>query len=173
MKKISIITILILSYHLPAFCQVGKQGSINVSVGGEALFANSTLRQTHHPGAGINVKGEYVFAKHTSVTSSIGYNYLAGKKSSAKRFEAIESIPIKAGLRYYLGNFYAMAEAGVLIERSFEAGEGIIFAMAMGDEIVRQSNGNSLDISLRYERWGTRIYSSIVGLRVAYEFRLK
>jgi hypothetical protein len=173
MKKISTITIPLIFCYFSAFCQVGKQGSVNVSIGGEGLFPNSSLRQTHHPGGGLNIKGEYVFAKHTSVTSSIGYNYLAGKKSSVKRYENVKSIPIKAGLRYYLGNFYAMGEAGVLIERGFEAGQGIIFAVAMGDEIVRQANGNSLDISLRYERWGTRIYSSVVGLRVAYEFRLK
>lgn len=173
MKKILIITNLIIAYPVSAFCQVGKKGSTNISVGGEALFANSTLRQTHHPGAGMNIKGEYVFAKHTSVTTSVGYNYLAGKKIDGKRQNPIESIPLKAGLRYYLGNFYAMAEAGVLIERNFEAGNGMIYSVAMGDEIVRQANGNSLDISLRYERWGTRIYSSIVGLRIAYEFRLK
>jgi hypothetical protein len=158
---------------MTGYGQVGKKGSINASTGVEILFPNSTLRNTHNIGGGVNVKGEYVFARHASVTVSAGYNYLNGKKVNGLKQEDIRSIPVKAGLRYYLGNFYAGAETGALFEQGFDAGRGIIFAVAMGDEIITQTNGNSLDISLRYERWGTRVYSSIVGLRVAYEFRLK
>jgi hypothetical protein len=172
-KNLILVIFFITSTSIVVFSQVGKKGDINASMGAEVIFPNSSLRNTHNIGTGLNAKGEYVFAKHASVTFSAGYNYLKGKNENGKSFKSIQSFPIKAGTRYYLGNFYAGAEVGVLVEQNFEAGKGMIFAISMGDEIITQRNGNSLDISLRYERWGTRVYSSIVGLRMAYEFRLK
>lgn len=173
MKVIVLLLFFLMHGYLIVYSQVGKKGSLNASAGGEVIFPNSDLRSTHRIGSGVNLKGEYVFAWHASVTLSAGYNYLKGKNVNGKLYESIQSFPVKVGTRYYLGNFYAGAEVGLLVEQQFEAGKGVIFAISMGDEIVTQANGNSLDISLRYERWGTRIYSSIVGLRVAYEFRLK
>lgn len=82
------------------------------------------------------------------------------------------AIPIKTGLRYYLGNFYGGFETGLVFQRNYNAGEQWLCALSLGDEIVTRSNGNSLDISLRYERWGVKKYQSLVGLRLAYEFRI-
>jgi hypothetical protein len=155
--------------------QAGKIKSLNISTGAELVAPDaSLLRQTHRAGGGISLKGEYVFANHSSFTLATGFLSLAGKKvNNTTTNKSFSAIPIKAGLRYYLGNFYISGECGIAFLQGFKQETALAYAFGLGDELFIFGNGNSLDISVRHEAWvkdGTR---SIASLRLAYEFRLR
>ena len=88
--------------------------------------------------------------------------------------QQLSGIPIKAGLRYYLGNFYVASDAGIVIKTGFLSGNAFAYSFSVGDEIITSKrNQNSLDISLRHEGWIRSQPYNFIGLRLAYEFRIK
>lgn len=154
--------------------QIAKLHSWNLSIGADLIYPENSFRKTHGWGYGATVKGEYVFAKHTSVTASVGAYRLSPKTNMLNPGgESVQSIPFKLGGRYYLGNFYLGGDAGLLLQGGFRKNEGLVYSFFLGDELVTGKNGNSLDISIRHEAWVTDITRAFVGLRLAYEFRLK
>jgi hypothetical protein len=157
-----------LSFPLILFAQIGRQGSINVSTGADFLIPSSTLATTNRAGFGFSSKFEHVFARHTSVTVSGSIYHFPGDKSPD-----LNVIPVLAGLRYYLGNFYLGAEAGNGFGLQPDRQNGFVYAFSAGDEIVTGRNGNSLDISFRIQGWSPEKELRFYGVRVAYEFRLR
>lgn len=169
--------LLILLFVFQAFisqAQVSKFHTWNLSLGADALFPENNFKKTHGQGFGITGKAEYLFAKHTSVTFSTGIYTLNGKTNLLNPDgKAATTIPLKIGGRYYLGNFYLGGEAGWLYQQGFMPNNGFLYSVFLGDELITQKNGNSLDISLRHEAWVTDETRAFVGLRLAYEFRLR
>ena len=154
--------------------QIGEKRSFNLSIGADVNFAERTLRETHQRGIGATVKGEYIFAKHASVTASVGYTSFFDSKLINVKVADLSGIPIKAGLRYYLGNFYVASEAGIVKKTGYLDGNAFVYSFSVGDEIItNKRNGNSLDISLRHEGWIRNEQYNFIGLRLAYEFRIK
>lgn len=176
MKRITLI-ILILSvccFSTPLTAQTGKLNSWNLSLGGDVIYPENNFRKTHGWGYGATLKAEYVFAKHTSVIASTGYYKLGAKTNILNPGgQTVFGIPVKLGGRYYFGNFYLGGEAGLLLQGGFKKNEGLVYSFFLGDELVTKKNGNSLDISFRHEAWVTDQTRAFVGLRLAYEFRLK
>jgi hypothetical protein len=181
MKKLYLQTTILSILCLIAFqhgviAQPGKKNSINLSAGGDFLLPEADgFRLTHPAGGGVSVKGEYVFARHTSVTLSSGYYVVAGRKTSSTTpgYANLNVLPLRLGLRYYLGNFYIGGEGGVARFSGFEKGTGLVYSFMIGDELVSRRNGNSLDLSIRHEAWRIDKTRAVVGLRLAYEFRLR
>ena len=154
--------------------QISELRTYNVSIGADFNISERLLRQTHQRGIGGTAKVEYVFAKHTSATASVGYTSFFESKFINVPVEKLSGIPFKAGLRYYLGNFYAASEAGLVIKTGYLTGNAFVYSFAVGDEIVTSKrNQNSLDISLRHEGWVRNQQYNFIGIRLAYEFRLK
>ena len=168
---------LMLLFFVLCFCsyaQITKLKSINLSIGADVNFAERNLNQTHERGIGTTVKAEYIFAKHASVTASAGYVSFFKNKLSSVNVQALSGIPIKTGLRYYLGNFYVASEAGIVLKTGFLTGNAFVYSFSVGDEIItNKRNQNSLDISLRHEGWIRNQQYNFIGLRLAYEFKLK
>ena len=157
-----------------AYSQISKLRTVNLSVGADVNFAERLLRQTHQRGIGGTAKVEYVFAKHTSTTLSVGYTSFFDSKLINVPVQKLSGIPLKAGLRYYLGNFYVASDAGVVIKTGYLTGNAFAYSFSVGDEIITSKrNQNSLDISLRHEGWIRNQQYNFIGLRLAYEFRLK
>jgi hypothetical protein len=153
--------------------QVNKPKTWNLSIGADALFPENNFKKTHGLGYGLSIKAEYLVAKHASVTISSGYYSLSSKTNMLNpNGDIAVGIPIKGGLRYYLGNFYIGGEFGWLNQFNFLPRDGFVYSFSLGDEIVTKKNGNSLDISVRHEAWKTDNTRAFVGLRLAYEFRL-
>jgi hypothetical protein len=154
--------------------QIGKLNSWNLSVGADVIYPENTFRKTHGWGYGATIKAEYVFAKHTSVTGSTGFYHLSPKTNILNPGrEGVSGVPLKLGGRYYLGNFYLGGDAGLLFQGGFKKNDGFVYSFFLGDELVTGKHGNSLDISIRHEAWVTDLTRAFVGLRLAYEFRLK
>jgi hypothetical protein len=151
-----------------AISQVGKKGSINISSAVDLLLPSANLALTHNYGYGFSLKAEYVFAHHISTTLSGSFLNFPGDK-----VQNLQLVPVFAGLRYYLGNFYLGAEAGTGIEIHPGKSNNFIYAFSLGDEIVTGRHGNSLDISLRITNWEQEVQQRFYGLRLAYEFRIR
>jgi hypothetical protein len=157
--------IIVCFFWYSAGAQIGRKNSFNVSVGADMVFPRSSFASDYNFGPGGTVKAEYVFAKHISVTAAGSlYHFRAEKGQSFQLF------PLQGGLRYYVGNFYLAAEAGTAFGRNTN---GFIYAFSLGDEIITSKNGNSLDVSFRYQNWDGNINAGFYGVRVAYEFRIR
>lgn len=159
---------LLLLLPFAALSQVGKKGSVNLSSGVDFLLPSSRFATTNNQGIGLSLKTEYVFARHTSATVSASYYRFAADEA-----EELHVIPLLAGFRYYLGNFYFGAEAGTGIERRPGDQNGFMYAFSLGDEIITGRQGNSLDISFRIQNWKQETTRRFYGARIAYEFRIR
>lgn len=160
--------IVLLAISITAFTQPYEHGTLSLSLGGELLIPERKLSQTHRTGLGATAKAEYVFAKHATATLVSGYYFLSGKTRQSVSFEDISAVPIKAGLRYYLGSFYGSGEAGVLLADAFNGGNGFVYSLGMGDKI--NINGRVIDITLRHEVWTLNSSNNgLIALRVGYE----
>ena len=152
-----------------AVCQPYQKGTFSLSMGGELLIPEKRLSQSHHTGAGATLKGEYVFGKHATATIVSGYYYMQGKNKATIDYENISAVPLKAGLRYYFGNFYGTGEAGALFFSGFNQGSSFVYSLGMGDKI--KLNNRVFDITLRHEAWRMQGNSrGFIALRVGYEF---
>lgn len=156
-----------------ALSQPYSKGTLSVSLGGELIFAESRLRNTHNTGFGATLKGEYVFAEHVAATLAGGYYLLPDKKSDAVTTQNLSAVPLKAGLRYYLGSFYASGETGVLFLTDYGSGASFLWSGGIGDKFA--IGRRVFDIGVRHEAWASvnNINTAIVALRVAYEFAVK
>lgn len=163
------LSIILLTISFTAYTQPYEQGTLSLSMGGELLIPERKLSQTNRTGLGATAKAEYVFGKHATATLVSGYYFLSGKTKQSVLFEDISAIPVKAGLRYYLGSFYGSGEAGVLFGDAFNGGNGFVYSLGMGDKI--NINGRVIDITLRHEVWTLNSSNNgIIALRVGYEF---
>jgi hypothetical protein len=155
--------------------QVSKLNTWNLSAGLDAVFPETSFRKTHSQGFGATLKAEFRFQEHTSLTFSSGLYRFPGKTyvENPNARNAF-GVPVKAGLRYYLGKFYIGGEGGWIKQSGYKANNGFVYAFSIGDEIITSKRStNSLDISLRNEVWVTDRSRAFAGLRLAYEFRLR
>ena len=148
---------------IDSHAQANKIKSFSLNLGPEVSFIETNLRKTHRVGYGASIKGEYTFGKHGSATINTGLSYFEGKST-----ESILAIPVKAGARYYLGNFYAAGEAGVVFLSKYFNETRPVFSIGMGDKF--RVGAGKVDISLRQEFWvGNPNTISVAVLRVGYE----
>ena len=150
---------------LTSFAQPYPQGTLSYSAAPELLFTEQSLSGTHRMGFGGSVKAEYVFAKHAAATFTTGFNFLPAKSG----FTDIQNIPVKPGIRYYLGSFYAAGEAGAAFGVGANNGTAFAWSLGLGDKF--HLGRQVFDIGLRHESWSQNgIRNSIIGLRVGYEW---
>jgi hypothetical protein len=178
MKKILIIIVLVIGSQITTLqlkAQANKQHTLSMNFGPE-LFAPENFWATHKVGVGLSIKTEYTFGKHASTTFNTGFTYFDGKKifedftsPLPKYYDYIFAIPIKAGARYYVGNFYFLGEAGAIIMTNYSNTTKAVFSAGIGDKI--NIGRKKLDISARQEIWlgkNKEEYNMAV-LRIAYE----
>ncbi|MFZ1784447.1 MAG: hypothetical protein WAU23_04545 [Ferruginibacter sp.] len=154
--------------------QANKEHSFSVNFGPEITFPESALRRTHKIGFGGSIKGEYTFGKHASATINSGVSIFNGKGyfddllSPEKEFDQLMAVPVKLGVRYYIGNFYVAGEGGVVFLSKYLNSSRPVASIGLGDKIKLGSG--KLDISLRQEFWLSNVQNlNMAVLRVAYE----
>lgn len=168
-KKHLLIAVCAVLLSLTAVSQPYKKGTTSVSLGGELLVPERSLNKSHLTGAGTTIKGEYVFGEHSTATIASGYYFMNGKKTASVHYEDVSAIPVKGGLRYYLGNFYGSGEAGAIFLSDFNRGIGFVYSVGLGDKI--RVGNNMVDITLRHEAWQIKgISKGMIALRLGYEF---
>jgi hypothetical protein len=168
-KKLLLILTTLMGISFSALCQPYQKGTFSVSTGGEVLFAESNLNTSHNTGLGATLKGEYVFGKHATATVASGYYFMNGKSTEPVDYENISAVPVKGGVRYYLGSFYGAGEAGIIYFSGYNQGTGFVYSFGLGDKIKLSSR--VVDIALRHEAWviaGNT--NAVIALRLGYEF---
>jgi hypothetical protein len=170
---------IILLGNLLLICQTGiaqanKKESFSLNFGPEVAFPESALRTTHKAGYGGSIKAEYTFGKHISATVNSGLlvfqgrGYFENSVLQPKTYKNLTAIPLKAGLRYYIGNFYAAGEAGMVFLNNYTNTSRPAVSIGLGDKI--KIGQGKIDISLRQEFWfGNPNNLNMAILRVAYE----
>jgi len=168
-KKAGWLVFIFMAVCFAAISQPYGKGTFSLSLGGEVLIPEKSLSQSHKTGLGATLKGEYVFGKHVTATIVTGYYFLKGRNKNMINYENISAVPVKTGLRYYLGSFYAGGEAGALFISGFNKGTNFVYSLGMGDKI--KINNRVIDIALRHEAWVFQGNSNgMIALRVGYEF---
>ena len=154
--------------------QANKKESFSLNFGPEVSFTESSFRTTHRAGYGGSLKAEYTFGKHLSATVNSGIlifqgrGYFENLVLQPKVYKNLTAIPVKAGLRYYVGNFYAAGEAGAVFLNNFSNATRPAASIGIGDKI--KIGQGKIDISLRQEFWfGNPNNLNMAVLRVAYE----
>lgn len=168
-KKISILLSFFTIIVLTSKAQPYSKGTLSFSLGGELLIPEKTLSRSYNMGGGLTTKAEYVWSKHASATLSTGYYFMGGKTTDGVSFQNVSAIPLKAGLRYYLGNFYGAGEAGGLFFLGDGGTTSFVYSVGVGDKFLLKKQ--VFDVSVRYENWRLDAASrGIVAIRFAYEF---
>lgn len=171
MKKLLLVIFSLMAMNFIALSQPYQKGTTSISMGAEVLFTERKLSASHQTGFGGTAKAEYVFSKHASVTFASGYYYMNAKNTTLVKYGDISAIPVKAGVRQYLGNFYASGEAGALFLLDFNQGTIFVYSFGLGDKINLGSR--VLDIGLRHEGWSlSGSNTGTIALRVGYEFAI-
>ena len=169
MKKLLLVILTVMAINFIALSQPYQKGTLSLSMGAEVLFTERKLSASHHTGFGGTAKAEYVFSRHTSVTLASGYYFMDGKNTPLTKYGDISAVPVKAGLRQYIGDFYASGEAGALLFMGFNKGTNFVYSLGLGDKI--HLAGRVFDIGLRHEGWAVSgINTGSIALRVGYEF---
>jgi hypothetical protein len=158
-----------------AWAQANKQQSFSLNIGPDLLVPESELRNTHRTGFGGSVKAEYTFGKHLSATFNTGFASLPGARyfdstvMKTARYKNMTAIPLKLGIRYYVGSFYVAGEGGMVLLGQFTSDNNGVGSIGLGDKI-NIGRHNKLDISLRYEYWlrPQKDYR-VIGVRIGYE----
>lgn len=157
-----------------------------LGIGVEAgLPLSKAFKQTQSVGIGGSAKVGIPIFEGGDVTISAGYISFSGKTESGYKYPALNTIPLKAGLRYSIsGDFYGEPQLGYTILSAKDPTTGKsesdgAFTYAAG---VGYMVNKKIDIGLRYEAFtqsedvgnGVKVSltSSLLGLRVAYNFGL-
>ena len=164
-----------ISYTQVALAQANQKHSLSINFGPE-VFVPENFSPTHKVGGGLSFKSEYTFGKHASTTFNTGITYFKGKRvfqtfpiAPQKFYENIVAIPLKAGGRYYIGNFYFLGEVGAVILANYSNNTKAAFSAGLGDKIY--IGGRKFDVSARQELWvgANKEQYTMAVLRIAYE----
>lgn len=147
-----------------------KLGS-ELSFGVNGGLAVGDFNKTHGGMIGGDLKYAYNFDPAVAVTLQSGYNNFFGKKVLETslvdyKYKSLGQIPIKAGVRFSMGQFYAEPQLGVSFFTGAGDGSAFTYAGNIGVQVTP-----SFDISARYEGWSKNSSNlGFVGLRLAYTF---
>ena len=173
--KILVIFCLLITFNKQTFAQANQKHSFSMNFGPEVFVPETNFFSTHKAGFGFSVKTEYTFGKHASATFNTGITFLKGKQQfedftspSPTFYKSITALPLKLGSRYYIGNFYFLGEAGIIVNLNNSLHTKVVFGAGIGDKI--KIGYQKLDISLRQEIWvANRDQLNMAVLRIAYE----
>ncbi len=125
---------------------------------------------------GGTVRLQYDLGSNLSLTLTPGYYHFFGENNKVFYSDKglaystdLNMIPVKVGLKsFFAPNFYLSAETGAGFELDHAQETKLILSPGIG-----YAGNHGLDIGLRYENFsGNHTNYSIIGLRVAYGFKL-
>lgn len=172
MKKNILFALVLMFIGVSAHAQWSSKPAI--SFGGDIVLpfhssGNSVVgpESYYKTGAGFAIKAELPGSKQMAVTLSAGYLMYVPKPLYYLDMPAncptctvptgphsnppYEYIPVKAGLRYYLGQFYLDGEAGAGIKVNYKAKTSFIYGGGLGWAIPFNAH-DGLDIGAHFER---------------------
>lgn len=148
--------------------QIRELQSLHLGAGLDFSYPQGVFNNLYRISPGGTLKLEYGLLRRLSLTAAASY-----LSFGASEAPTLAILPTLCGVRYYMGQFYAGAEAGRAFSLNGASEAGWMYAISLGDEIVSKRNGNSIDVGLRLQWWQNGINRNFYGLRVAYEFQLR
>ncbi|WP_307289328.1 hypothetical protein [Pedobacter agri] len=159
------------------------QNSTSISIGAEFGLPSGNFVSLSGIGLGGSIKADFPISTEFALTVNGGIMNFFGKRNQLINVKDLVYIPLKAGLKYQLGeHFYAEAQLGAGLSAS--SGQKTIFVWSPGiGNQFKMAGKNKLDLGIRYEGWTgkneTRIIGinntstkGFVGIRLAYVFGL-
>ncbi|MDQ1139701.1 hypothetical protein QE439_001082 [Pedobacter agri] len=180
MFKLRFILLLLLFF---AAKNLKAQNSTSISIGAEFGLPSGNFVSLSGIGLGGSIKADFPISTEFALTVNGGIMNFFGKRNQLINVKDLVYIPLKAGLKYQLGeHFYAEAQLGAGLSAS--SGQKTIFVWSPGiGNQFKMAGKNKLDLGIRYEGWTgkneTRIIGinntstkGFVGIRLAYVFGL-
>ena len=153
--------------------QAGSELSIGIEGGLPLNGWTESGQKLYSFGIGGSIKYAYNFDESVAATLQTGYlNFLAKTVNidgATGKMPALGQIPIKAGVRFSMGQFYAEPQLGMSIFTASGGGSSTAFTYAGNIGVQASKN---FDVSLRYEGWSKDGNAGFLGLRLAYTFPL-
>jgi hypothetical protein len=128
-------------------------------------------RTVYDIGVATSLKGEIPIIAPVSLTITGGYSVFSHKNNvitGSNTFDAATFVPLKAGLRWYLGETVCIeGEAGTSIETNYEKKK--LFAFSLGPSfLIPVGQKQNVDLGFRYENWANQVRQTAI--RIAYRF---
>ncbi|TKC65346.1 hypothetical protein FBD94_01975 [Pedobacter hiemivivus] len=170
MKKLLLLTAVA---GLFAFTSVNAQTKTpRLSIGAEFAFPMGDYGDVFNLGYGGSLQYQHPVAANLLITGSAGYTNFQTKEILGVK-ENAGYIPVKAGARYYFGEyFFGSAEIGAAFGTKDGAGTKFAYSPGVGVDFPVSDSG-SIELGARYEGWtkGDHLVApSFIGLRLAYNF---
>jgi len=110
------------------------QPSNNISPGVSFLIPASLPDSNKTVGSGIHIKAEHFFSRRISGIIKIGYLLFKGKVATwdNKEEHKFAMIPVMAGARFYIKNFYLGSAFGIAIQANKNTGTNFVLSPALG-----------------------------------------
>lgn len=142
-----------------------------LGIGVEVGFPMSSFGDDAKYGLGGSLLFQQPLAADLNLTINVGYLRFNGNQTFANLRYRQSFLPIKGGVRYFLGQyFYGGGEIGAILPATSGESTAFTYGPNLGLE-VPLSDKNSIDVGLRYEGWlrntGSR---SFIGLRAGLNF---
>lgn len=134
----------------------------------EAGFPTGDLSDTHNTGIGAGLSADIKLVGGLGVTGSIGYMRFGGKTVNSVEYNALQAIPVRAGLKYKFPFplLYVKLEGGAANFTGKYSGSSFIVSPGIGIRVL------GLDVQAKYEAWVRSEYDSpsFFGLKAGYNF---
>ena len=173
MKKVFLLTAIAGMF---AFSNVKAQKDVamtgpKLGIGVDFAFPMGDFGDVYNFGVGGSLLYQHPVASNLNITGSAGY--LSFKAKDEFGGGTSGSIPVKAGLRYFLAeNFFVNGELGAAFSTEDNGSTAFAYSPGIGIEFP-VSNGGAIELGARYEGWSANSNtSSFIGLRLAYNFGL-
>ncbi len=182
MKKSILLSVLIICASITAMAQPG-QGKFRFSIGPEIGYVTGTYHASWNLGAGGSAQAEYFVKDNVSITvlgGFVGYLGTTVPGYPGYKYQALNIIPVKAGIRYYIGeSFHVGAQLGVgFIDNGAGHSTAFAYSPVIGYNF-KTSNDKGIDFSIKYDGYafnqndipnGYGGTFGAVGIRLAYIF---
>jgi len=147
-------------------------GGSKIGVGADFAFPMGDFGDLMDFGVGGSLNFQAPIASKLNFIGEAGYLSFKSKEFAGQTF-SIGTVPVKAGVRYFLAeNFYAQGQVGAAFSTEENGKTGFLYAPSVGVEFP-VADKMAIDFGARYEGWsysgGT---NSFIGLRAALNFGL-
>ncbi|WP_293301966.1 outer membrane beta-barrel protein [Pedobacter sp. UBA4863] len=174
MKKLLLSLALVAGLGLAANAQSKKDpamGGSKIGVGADFAFPMGDFGDFWNFGVGGSLNFQAPIANKTNFVGEAGYLNFTSKEFAGQTV-SFGTIPVKAGVRYFLAeNFYAQGQVGAAFSTESNGGTAFVYAPSLGVEFP-VADKMAVDFGARYEGWSKNGTSSFIGLRAALNFGL-
>ena len=129
----------------------------------EGVWPTGGFENTHKRGIGAGVGADLKLPAQLGLSASLGYLHIPGNRIDGGKIEAVNAVPVRAGIKYRFTGMYLKLESGVAKHMN-EGVAPVIIAPGIGVRVL------GLDIQGKFETWIKSDTWSFWGLKASYQF---